>query len=287
MEAVLWRSSSGQMLVPSISSCAVKSLGGHSSGESISFSASPGNPLHFECPALRRTRSEADVELRGWRSSCVKCGLSQAESNRPRREGREESFRILDEDGEGALMIGRRICNLSGVVTERASTEEGGLGDGGCGKGRKTGGGDGGRGEENGPSGGGRADQSRIGEYYKEMLKANPGNPLLLMNYGKYLHEVEKDAAKAEECYERAILTSPGDGGVLSLYAKLIWDVYRDDKRAESYFAQAISAAPDDCYVLGSYAHFLWDAEGGEKETLELKGMESSPLVDKTLVAAY
>ncbi|XP_031483980.1 uncharacterized protein LOC116253343 [Nymphaea colorata] len=279
MKAILWRTGSGQTLLPSIGSGSPRIHTGHGPGEGVSFSASPRNPLRFDCPALRRTRSEADVDLPGWGDSCVKYGLKQAESSRPRREGRERSVRILDEEeGEGALMIGRRIWNVSEGVTERASTEELGFGGGGSGKGRKTGGGDGGRGEGSGSSSGGGADGSRIGEYYKEMLKANPGNPLLLMNYGKYLHEVEKDAAKAEECYERAILASPGDGEVLSLYANLIWDIYRDEKRAESYFGQAIRAAPDDCYVLGSYAHFLWDAEEGEEATLE-KGMESSPLV--------
>ncbi|TQD97002.1 hypothetical protein C1H46_017401 [Malus baccata] len=98
------------------------------------------------------------------------------------------------------------------------------------------------------------------------MLKSNPGDPLLLRNYGKFLHEVEKDAVGAEECYCRAILGSPGDGELLSLYAKLIWETQRDEERAKSYFDQAVSASPDDCMVLGSFASFMWEAEEDEDE---------------------
>ncbi|KAB2632263.1 hypothetical protein D8674_028510 [Pyrus ussuriensis x Pyrus communis] len=109
-------------------------------------------------------------------------------------------------------------------------------------------------------------EQRKIGVYYQEMLKSNPGDPLLLRNYGKFLHEVEKDAVGAEECYCRAILGSPGDGDLLSLYGKLIWETQRDEERAKSYFDQAVSASPDDCMVLGSFASFMWEAEEDEDE---------------------
>ncbi|KAE8677547.1 zinc finger CCCH domain-containing protein 12-like [Hibiscus syriacus] len=109
-------------------------------------------------------------------------------------------------------------------------------------------------------------DKSQIGDYYREMLKLNPGDSLLLRNYGKFLHEVEKDMDGAEEYYGRAILASPGDGEVLSLYGKLIWERHRDESRAKSYFDRAITACPNDCMVLGSYAHFLWDAEKDDDE---------------------
>lgn len=112
-------------------------------------------------------------------------------------------------------------------------------------------------------------EQKKIGDYYQEMLKSNPGDPLLLRNYGKFLHEVENDVVGAEECYCRAILASPGDGDLLSLYAKLIWETHRDEERAKSYFDQAVSASPDDCMVLGSYASFMWEAEEDEEEENE------------------
>lgn len=102
--------------------------------------------------------------------------------------------------------------------------------------------------------------------YYQSMLEANPGNPLLLSNYAKFLHEVQHDMAKAEEYYGRAILASPGDAEVLSLYAKFTWETQNDGARAESYFDRAVKAAPDDCYVLSSYAHFLWNSEEEEEE---------------------
>ncbi|URD95873.1 hypothetical protein MUK42_29519 [Musa troglodytarum] len=139
---------------------------------------------------------------------------------------------------------------------------------GGNGKGKTAGWGRGG-GDEN--------DNRRIADYYQQMLRTDPSNPLLLRNYGRFLHEVEGDAKGAEECYGRAILASPGDGEVLSLYGKLVWETQRDEERAEAYFERAVQASPDDCYVLGSYAHFLWDAEDEEEEG---RKEASPPLVE-------
>lgn len=102
--------------------------------------------------------------------------------------------------------------------------------------------------------------------YYRKLLEANPGNPLLLTNYARFSYEVKNDVSKAEEHFERAILASPGDADVLCLYAKLIWEVYNDKSRAESYFQRAVEAAPDDCYVVGGYAHFLWNTAEEDEE---------------------
>ncbi|KAL2348934.1 hypothetical protein Fmac_002934 [Flemingia macrophylla] len=118
-------------------------------------------------------------------------------------------------------------------------------------------------------TGGNGGERMPIGAYYEEMLKSNPTDALLLRNYGKFLHEVKKDTARAEECYGRAILASPGDGELLSLYGALIWETQRDEERAKSYFDQAIHAAPHDCTVLGSYAHFMWEAGEDEDEDEE------------------
>lgn len=116
-----------------------------------------------------------------------------------------------------------------------------------------------------GGNGGNGGERMKIGAYYEELLKLNPSDALLLRNYAKYLHEVEKDTARAEEYYGRAILANPGDGELLSLYGTLIWETQRDDERAKSYLDQAIHAAPGDCTVLGSYAHFMWEAEKEEE----------------------
>ncbi|WCJ29135.1 Tetratricopeptide repeat (TPR)-like superfamily protein [Euphorbia peplus] len=131
-----------------------------------------------------------------------------------------------------------------------------------------TGGGDGGdRGKRN-DSGGNGDGRKRMGEYYEEMLKLNPGDSLLLRNYGRFLEEVEGDKERAEEYYGRAILANPGDGEVLSLYGRLIWDMHRDEERAQSYFHQAVSASPNDCMVMGSYARFMWEAAEDEDEEI-------------------
>ncbi|KAB5551924.1 hypothetical protein DKX38_009235 [Salix brachista] len=102
--------------------------------------------------------------------------------------------------------------------------------------------------------------------YYQKMIEANPGNPLLLSNYAKFLKEVRADFVKAEEYCGRAILANPNDADVLSMYADLIWHSHKDASRAESYFDQAVKASPDDCYVMASYAQFLWDAEDEEED---------------------
>ncbi|CAK8540345.1 unnamed protein product [Lathyrus sativus] len=143
--------------------------------------------------------------------------------------------------------------NLNRSGSQYLPLEEAGLGGGGCGHGDVT-----------VTSGGNGGERIKIGEYYEEMLKSNPTDALLLRNYGKFLHEVEKNLVRAEEYYGRAILANPEDGELLSLYGKLIWETNRDEERAQSYFDQAIHAAPDDSTVLGSYAHFMWEAEEEE-----------------------
>ncbi|KAH9332027.1 hypothetical protein KI387_004135 [Taxus chinensis] len=108
-------------------------------------------------------------------------------------------------------------------------------------------------------------EENTTDEYYHKMLEADPGNPLLLRNYARFLHEVKHDMEKAEEYYERAILENPGDGDVLAKYGKLIWELRNDRQRAEMYLDRAVQAAPHDCYVVASHAHFLWSTEEEEE----------------------
>ncbi|XP_061987973.1 uncharacterized protein LOC133706451 [Rosa rugosa] len=134
-----------------------------------------------------------------------------------------------------------------------------------------------------------REERRKMVEYYQEMLKSNPSDPLLLRNYGQFLHEVEKDMVRAEECYCRAILASPGDGELLSLYAKLIWESQRDKDRANSYFNQAVSASPNNCMVLGSFASFMWEVEEDEEDDEEINSNSTTAQVSSAaqLVPAF
>ncbi|KAJ4950279.1 hypothetical protein NE237_027111 [Protea cynaroides] len=219
--------------------------------------------LHLEIKdkkTIRRAMSETDVA----------CSLKKESGRFSKLSGdgsRSFPVQIPEEEEE-------EIC--FGVVDDRGRswnafvTEELDFVGGGAGKEKNVGGNGGGHGGgDGGFATGGSADMSEIGAYYQKMLKTNPSDPLLLRNYGQFLHQVEKDAVRAEEYYGRAILASPGDGEVLSLYGNLIWETHRDEARADVYFQQAVQASPDDCFVMGSYAKFLWDAKEDEEEEEE------------------
>jgi Tfp pilus assembly protein PilF len=122
-------------------------------------------------------------------------------------------------------------------------------------------------------------ENQRIKEYYQKMLRSDPHNPLLLRNYGKFLHEVcvvmskdqaysnylvsleikdcvyfqvEGDVKGAMECYERAIVaggSADENGDVMALYGKLIWETEKEKDRAEAYLERAVQASPNDWYV--------------------------------------
>ncbi|XP_078153091.1 uncharacterized protein LOC144548280 [Carex rostrata] len=129
-------------------------------------------------------------------------------------------------------------------------------------------------------------EKQRMREYYREMLRLDPENSLLLTNYGKFLHEVEGDVEGAKECYERAIVAGGGtatadeNGEVMALYGTLIWEKEREKERAEVYMERAAHASPNDCYVLGSYAHFLWETEEESDSTTPTSTPDSSPPLD-------
>ncbi|CAN6294143.1 unnamed protein product [Urochloa humidicola] len=195
------------------------------------LSSSPSPPALLP---LRRARSDADLASFSTRSAVL---LRHAPIPA-----------ILEADDEGDSSYDSK------AVVDGA----------GAGRNGAAGGGSGGR--RGGSGGGSQGSGCDMGEYYRRVLLLDPGNPLLLRNYGKYLHEVEGDLAGAEGCYARALLACPGDADLLSRYARVIWEARQEKDRAEAYFERAVQAAPDDCYVLGSYASFLWDAEEDDDE---------------------
>ncbi|PIA58580.1 hypothetical protein AQUCO_00500484v1 [Aquilegia coerulea] len=281
MKAVLIRTGSAPVLSSSLHGLPKCYLSDHDSVTGILFSGKRSkSTLHLEIKEekkkkkeslkiIRRTVSENDM-IRS-----VKVSVSKSRSFPAIIPEEEED--LVDEEGGGMMILKKKGVNLdsydrmSGIWRERnVVKEEIEYCGGGLGKGRNIGGGNGGNRGGNGDiSSGGNADQSNMSDYYQKLLKSDPGNPLVLRNYGKFLHEMKGDVVKAEECYSRAILASPGDGELLSLYGKLIWDSSKDGVRAQSYFDQAVQAAPDDCYVMGSYANFLWNSEEDDEEDEE------------------
>ncbi|XVF13647.1 hypothetical protein REPUB_Repub08aG0225800 [Reevesia pubescens] len=267
MKAVILRAGSVPVTSPAlcgsprVSLCRQSSFGGVLSGERGGGSSSVGSPiisLHSpmdkrKAPKethtqIRRAFSDTDI----MRSvSRISGGFRRIPSWIPEEE--------YVSDGE---VVEREFRTSFAPIWPEfvISKEDIGFSGDGFGNGGKSGGDDG---DDS------HSDKSKLGDYYKEMLKLNPTDSLLLRNYGRFLHEVEKDLEKSEEYYGRAILASPGDGEVLSLYGKLIWERHRDESRAKSYFDRAVTASPDDCMVLGSYAHFMWEAEEDDEEVEE------------------
>ncbi|KVH95254.1 uncharacterized protein LOC112527849 [Cynara cardunculus var. scolymus] len=238
--------------------------------------------LHLEVNNNRRRISRTMSEPQGiTRLRSISAGSQTFQEMLP--EVDEESLSYEDVvGGTASLKFAEKCFDLmsstpaSGIKVDELQFPSAGSGSGkdrdGFGPGRSSGG-----------SSNNDYERSKIGAYYQQMLKSNPNDPLILRNYGKFLHEVEGDPVKAEEYYGRAILASPGDGELLSLYGKLIWDTHRDGERAKSYFDQAASASPDDCMVMGSYAQFMWEADEDEDES----GSNVSISAAETMVAAF
>lgn len=187
------------------------------SGTGIPFPAknstpSPRSALHFGMKtknqilnSFRRSVSETDLS----RSEITSFPSRTSIRSFPARIAEEEEdvleprshLQRGDEENDGSLILKRNGLDL--CVSDRVPeffhgnevfVEELEFSGGGIGKGKKAGGGSGG-GKGKGGSGsgsfsGGNADQNKIAAYYQQMLRANPGNLLLLRNYGKFLHEV-------------------------------------------------------------------------------------------------
>ncbi|KAI4372389.1 hypothetical protein MLD38_010627 [Melastoma candidum] len=235
--------------------------------------SSPGSPrislsmerCHGHDNRLRRVMSENDVTAAGRRRGA----MSQSCSSGSRQKEKDDQLSIWSMTFETEKFS--QIRMVDGVPSEMIEFQGGGYGDGfkdGSGYGR----------------GSGSDDGSKLGDYYEKMLRTNPGDPLLLRNYARYLHEVEGNTERAEEYYGRAILADPEDGEVLSMYAKLIWEAQGDGERAKSYHERAASAMPDNCVVLGSFAKFLWESMEEEEEEAEMRGESDTTAV---MVAAF
>ncbi|XP_022720852.1 uncharacterized protein LOC111278525 isoform X2 [Durio zibethinus] len=171
------------------------------------------------------------------------------------KQAKQESDQ--EKESEPNFSTVQRLFSNSGLGEDskdsnvmQTQVTEGGAGNDG---GKICGGAGGGGGSDGGDDGGGSGffESNNHGNdgtdvYYQKMIEANPGNPLLLGNYAKFLKEIRGDFARAEEYCGRAILANRNDGNLLSLYADLIWQSRKDAHRAESYFDQAVKTAPND-----------------------------------------
>ncbi|GAB2233016.1 hypothetical protein Droror1_Dr00002229 [Drosera rotundifolia] len=105
---------------------------------------------------------------------------------------------------------------------------------------------------------------SRTDLLYQMSLAQEPGNPLLLSNYAKFLYLVARDYDRAEECFDRAVQSDQGDAETLSQYATFLWLIRKDIWRAEGRYQQAMAAEPDNPYHASKYANFLWSTGGDD-----------------------
>lgn len=207
MKTVLFRTGSGSIpaVVPgsqrAVSVSTRESIGKVFNGEKKKGCSSPMISLYSEVNrrGIRRVSSDSDVIRSGFEGSSVTRKLSKIGS-------RSLSSIIPEEDcgsEQNELEVLRSIGSLS-LTEDRRSyagdwhrnsipVDELGFSGGGIGstKNKKFGGNGDGRDEIDADSlTGGKSDPRKIGAYYKEMLNSDPMNPLLLRNYGKYLHEV-------------------------------------------------------------------------------------------------
>lgn len=108
----------------------------------------------------------------------------------------------LEEDEKDAMTeLKRQAFTVQGMVTKEEPLEDlemeevresfgSGMGNGG----NFTNGSKGGRGS------GDQSENRRFHDRYEELLRSDPGNPLLLRNYGKFLHEVLASYTTATSC---------------------------------------------------------------------------------------
>uniref|UniRef100_A0A7N0UW63 TmcB/TmcC TPR repeats domain-containing protein n=1 Tax=Kalanchoe fedtschenkoi TaxID=63787 RepID=A0A7N0UW63_KALFE len=233
------------------------------------------------CNTIRRAMSESDMrsgfEASGRLGSGVGSGSFRIDEDW--WTGSEAGGVVLEREGFGAGTWDGGEDKADMDVTVEVGVPGGGDGKG---KGKELGGDGGGDG-----LGGGDANQiTKLDQYYKQMLKLDPKDPLLLRNYAKFLHEEAKDTKRADEYYGRAILANPLDGEVLGLYAKFIWETQKDPDRAKCYFNQAVHASPEDCMVMGMFAEFMWEAEEDEDDEEARKINEASPILSAASMAS-
>ncbi|WRX12533.1 hypothetical protein QQP08_005020 [Theobroma cacao] len=93
---------------------------------------------------------------------------------------------------------------------------------------------------------------------YQMCIAEEPTNPLLVVNYARFLYLVAHDHDRAEEWFKRAIQIEPPDAEALGQYADFLWKVRNDHWEAEERYLQAVAADPENPHYASKYADFLW-----------------------------
>lgn len=179
MKALLLRSSSVAAQSPVIPTsdgvvqCRQNSLTRVFSGERAA-DGSPRIALHLKVNrwtgGIRRVLSDTEVIKPVGRSSGAR-SMSRVREEMHVDSGEKRTCLPLDRNLD-------EFWTRSGVLVDEVGSS-----GGGSGKGNDSGG-------DHVSGGGFGRSRKKVGEYYQQMLKSNPGDPLLLRNYGKYLHEV-------------------------------------------------------------------------------------------------
>ncbi|KAL0354796.1 UNVERIFIED_CONTAM: hypothetical protein Sradi_3926500 [Sesamum radiatum] len=164
-----------------------------------------------------------------------------------RRSGQEVGSIFLSSSGlRGAVAVAEEECSLA---RERERVPQtlvmgggvaGGGGGGICGGGRGSNDGSGSDSQDPGSWHG----SENTDAYYEMMIQANPGNPLLLANYAKFLKETQRDAARAETYFDQAVKTDPNDCYVLASYARFLWDVEDDEDDVKGEYGTQRTSSP-------------------------------------------
>ncbi|KZV56883.1 Tetratricopeptide repeat-like superfamily protein [Dorcoceras hygrometricum] len=163
------------------------------------LSSSAAGSSHEPGALSQLTRVRSFCPKMSIEESSLRC--SELDPKLMRSFRRPITVNINQEEGVKGFGFAEAENDDEGCFVEERMPEPQTVVAGGCGGGRKGGCG-GGRTSDDGPGSeprnpGGWHGSDGTDAYYKRMIEANPGNPLFLANYAKFLKEIRGDFAKS------------------------------------------------------------------------------------------